>query len=84
MKLFVKYRVGKQTLPSDFIAKLKAPRMFSVPKLMCYLILLGLRIEKWGETFLQVNFYLICSSLKEAGYTFDCLLLGKNNGLKVK
>ena len=61
------YRVNYRTWPSVLNAKLRAHRMFPVPLLMYHLILLGLRILKWGETFLWSNFDLICGSLKEAG-----------------
>ena len=68
------YRVDYRTWPSIFNAKLRAPRMFPVPQLMYHLILLGLRILKWGETFLWSNFDLICGSLKEAGEILNAWL----------
>ena len=61
-------------LPSVFNAKLRAPRMFPVPQLMYNLILLGLRILKWGETFLKINLDLICGSLKESEETLEAWL----------
>ena len=45
-----------QTSPLTFMAIFEACRLILAPQHMFPLILLGLRILKWGETFLKINF----------------------------
>ena len=56
-----------QTSPLTFMAIFEACRLILAPKHMFPLILIGLRILKWGETFLKVNFGIIYGYFKGPG-----------------
>ena len=64
---FPNYKSGMQTSPLTFMAIFEACRLILAPKHMFPLILLGLRILKWGETFLKVNFGIIYGYFKGPG-----------------
>ena len=61
------YKSGMQTSPLTFLTIFEACRLILAPQHMFPLILLGLRILKWGETFLWVNFGIIYGYFKGPG-----------------
>ena len=61
------YKSGMQTSPLTFMAIFEAYGLILAPKHMFPLILLSLRILKWGEKFLKVNFGIIYGYFKGPG-----------------
>ena len=53
------YKVSRQTLPLNFRVIFEAYKLILAPLHIFFLILIGLRILKWDEPSLQVNFHLI-------------------------